>query len=163
MRKILALLLAGAFLISIGCASSKPISLQRQADYFNCNGLSVRESEESLARAGYPIKAKGDTYVQTDWMAADIGNDAPLAYALAGIHSLQMRISVAATPQGVRFSLFQRAIQSNGQAHMNKEGAWDKILKSQEKDATSRKLLNDARSDTCATSKPFFLPPSSHK
>lgn len=149
MRIAIAILAACAFLVAIGCARAKPIPPKQQADYFRCNGVSVQQAEASLAGAGHLIKAKGDTYVQTEWSGVDLGSQGSLAYALAGIHSLEVRISVAKTAEGVKFSLFQRAKQSSGLAQQNREAAWDTILDSQVKDDTSRNILNKARADVC--------------
>lgn len=145
-------------------ANVSPIPPAQQDAYFTCPpARSLDEAEEGLARAGYLIRSRGETYVQTDWMGISYDKQ-NLAEAL-GVTGFRLRVVATVNSDQVRFRIWSAAETTSRNVVLGtvqrgtRESEWSPITEAQASDKTSRRILADVREAVCGDRKlPFKAP-----
>lgn len=85
------------------CAHARPIPREVSEPYYVCQGVSIEDSARRLAEGGWMLRSQSASVIQTEARPA-FSAGASLALRVFAGAGASLRVSVVATPTGVRFT-----------------------------------------------------------
>lgn len=112
-------------LFGFACATMQTLTPQEVRDLTNCSNITLKEVENNLFDAGYPIRRRTDNYIQTDYFQVYQTN--AFQSVFVGQVRVMIRLNVRKTSNGVHWAAFSKLDTDNSNPHLQdgSEKKWD--------------------------------------